>query len=167
MDIELKLFDELEAKMKADKIETTTTIEPCLHKNTCIDDEHLIICEDCGLERPYFPILHKQRGLSYNRRDRFQTFIQSKFPNLEFEDKLLDDFCLLVNAYILKFRYELKIERKNFLNNHCLLFELLHKHGYDVDVNKFKFPKGDKIRKFHMDTLRVIFKDKNWKFREI
>jgi hypothetical protein len=80
------------------------------------------------------------------------------------ESKLLDDFDILANLYDKKYKQNKKITRKNFINTHYVLFQLLRRHRYKCIPDDFNILKTTDRKSFHDDICRDLFETLGWNF---
>lgn len=77
------------------------------------------------------------------------------------EDKLLNDFDLLTEAYDKKYKH---LDRKNFINTQYVLYQLLVKHRHPCNKEDFSILKTIDRKHFHDEICRVLFVDCGWTF---
>lgn len=80
------------------------------------------------------------------------------------EDKLLDDFDILTELYDKRFKYEKKIERKNFINTQYVLYQLLNRHKHPCKKEDFNILKTVDRKSFHDDICIELFTELGWNF---
>ena len=78
------------------------------------------------------------------------------------EDRLLEDFDLLIDLYDKQFKHT--IQRKNFINTHYVLYQLLIKHRHPCNRTDFPPLKNIDIQNFHDDICQSLFKQLGWNF---
>jgi hypothetical protein len=77
------------------------------------------------------------------------------------EDKLLDDFDALTDAYDRKFKH---LDRKNFINTQYILYQLLLKHRHPCKKEDFTMLKTIDRKHFHDEVCKVLFQECGWTF---
>lgn len=85
------------------------------------------------------------------------------------EQKLVEDFKELVclyNSLHTKDKPE-ELERKNFMNVHYLLFQLLRRHGYPCRIDDFSMLKTIDRKIFHDKICGNLFEKLGWNFTPI
>jgi len=121
-------------------------------------------------EDPYARVTkeHIRQFLNESKHNKYyedQQLIYSKItnkpcPNItKFEKQLFDDFDSLVDVFL-----KLKLKRKNFLNNHYVLRQLLRRQGYKVpgdDLNILKTP--NRIKE-HDEIYQMCCEQLGWNF---
>ena len=80
------------------------------------------------------------------------------------EPKLLEDFDLLVLQYDKKYKKNNKLSRKNFINTHYVLYQLLRRHKYNCKKSDFNILKSNERKSFHDKICKELFKELNWNF---
>jgi hypothetical protein len=122
------------------------------------------------LEDPYILVSkeHIRQFLNGSKHNKFyedQQLIFSKItnkpcPNItKYEKQLFEDFDALVDVFL-----KLKLKRKNFLNNHYVLRQLLRRQGYKVpgdDLNILKTP--NRIKE-HDEIYQMCCEQLGWNF---
>lgn len=78
------------------------------------------------------------------------------------EPRLLRDFDILTECYDMKFKNDKKFKRKNFINTHYVLYQLLCKNGHKCDQNDFTMLKTVDRKKFHDDIAKKCFEELSW-----
>lgn len=83
-------------------------------------------------------------------------------PDISYlENKLLNDFDLLVDTYDKKYKNS---ERKNFINTQYVLFQLLRRHRYPCKKEDFNMLKTVDRKYFHDQICSELFEDIGWSF---
>jgi len=80
------------------------------------------------------------------------------------EPKLLEDFDLLVSQYDKKYKKNQALSRKNFINTHYVLYQLLRRHKYACRKSDFNILKSNERKSFHDKICKELFKDLGWNF---
>ena len=83
------------------------------------------------------------------------------------EDKLLEDFEILSNAYHKIFKNRQEFERKNFINTQYVLYQLLLKHGHKCNKQDFTILKTIDRKFFHDKVCREVFLYVGWSFNPL
>ena len=78
------------------------------------------------------------------------------------EDKLMEDFIKLTDLYDQIYIQEKKINRKNFINTHYVLYQLLCRHKHPCNKEDFNILKTIDRQHFHDDVTRDLFTRLNW-----
>lgn len=78
------------------------------------------------------------------------------------EDKLLEDFDILVDLYDKTFKNN--IDRKNFINTQYVLYQLLLRHKHPCTKEDFSILKTMDRKAFHDDIMKVLFTELSWNF---
>ena len=121
------------------------------YKNVGLEHVVLFLCE-LGYDKQY-----------ENAKYIHAVMTGKKYPDLSYlEDQLMSDFDLLVNAYVKKYKYENKIERKSFMNIQYVLFQLLSKNKYPCVKEDFNILKTNDRKTFHDDIAKSIFEELGW-----
>ena len=79
------------------------------------------------------------------------------------ENQLYLDFDILVEEYDKTF----KNDRKNFINNQYVLFQLLKKYNYQCRKEDFNFLKTNDRKIFHDSVCQKLFEKLGWNFKAI
>ena len=77
------------------------------------------------------------------------------------EDKLMDDFDILVDLYDKIFKH---INRKNFINTQYILYQLLMRHKHPCSISDFTILKTIDRITFHDDIFRELCYRLGWNF---
>ena len=83
------------------------------------------------------------------------------------EEKLMNDFDALTELYDKKFKIGKKIDRKNFINTHYVLFQLLRRHKYPCKRKDFNILKTLDRKSFHDDITIELFTELGFTFTQI
>ena len=75
------------------------------------------------------------------------------------EDKLLDDFDILIDLYNKRFKH---IKRKNFINTQYVLYQLLCRHKHPCNKEEFIILKTVDRKFFHDEICKVLFEELGW-----
>ena len=79
------------------------------------------------------------------------------------ENNLLLDFDLLVDMYDKMF----KNDRKNFINNQYVLYQLLRKYKYQCRKEDFNFLKTNDRKLYHDSVCQKLFEKLGWNFQPV
>lgn len=79
------------------------------------------------------------------------------------EQKILEDFNELVELY--EKEYKNDTTRKNFINTHYVLFQLLRRHKYPCNKEDFNMLKTYEKRIYHDDVIQHLFMILNWNYQ--
>lgn len=78
------------------------------------------------------------------------------------ENKLMDDFITLTSLYDKRYKLEKRITRKNFINTHYVLFQLLNRHKHPCKKDDFNLLKTIDRQNFHDDISKELFGELGW-----
>ena len=78
------------------------------------------------------------------------------------EQNILEDFNELVELYGQEYKQHSK--RKNFINTHYVLFQLLRRHKYPCNKEDFHMLKTYEKRMYHDDIIQHLFMILNWNY---
>jgi len=76
------------------------------------------------------------------------------------EDKLLNDFDLLIDTYDKKFRN--KISRTNFINTQYVLYQFLRRYKHPCKREDFVMLKTVERQTFHDEITKACFEELGW-----
>lgn len=84
----------------------------------------------------------------------------------DLEDKLIEDFKELVTLYdnLHSKDKPKQLDRKNFMNVHYLLYQLLRKNGYNCKLSDFSILKTTDRKLFHDNICSNLFEKLGWNF---
>jgi hypothetical protein len=77
------------------------------------------------------------------------------------EDKLLDDFDVITEAYDRIFK---NLDRKNFINTQYILFQLLLRHKHPCKKEDFSMLKTIDRKNFHDEVCKILFEEIKFTF---
>lgn len=77
------------------------------------------------------------------------------------EDKLLDDFDIITEAYDRLFKH---LDRKNFINTQYILYQLLLRHKHPCRKEDFSMLKTIDRKNFHDEVCKVLFEEIKFSF---
>jgi ribosomal protein S24E len=77
------------------------------------------------------------------------------------EDKLLDDFDVITEAYDRLFKH---LDRKNFINTQYILYQLLLRHKHPCKKEDFSMLKTIDRKNFHDEICKVLFEEIKFSF---
>lgn len=80
------------------------------------------------------------------------------------ESRIISDFDKLVETYEKIFKGDKKINRKNFINNQYVLYQLLTKYKHPCDISEFNILKTVERKSYHDDICRRLFQELGWNF---
>jgi hypothetical protein len=98
------------------------------------------------------------------------TLTGKKPPDISnLESKILSDFDQLVETYgkLFQDNFEgkgIKINRKNFINNQYVLYQLLTRHKFPCDISEFNILKTVERKSYHDEICRKLFSHLGWNF---
>lgn len=131
---------------------------------------------ETGREKEIFQDIHRQhilmilKDLGYSKYYEDITYIyhkitKKKIPDIgEYENILLNDFDKLLEIYDSQYK---DIDRKNFINNQYVLYQLLRRHNYPVEKQNFTFLKTNDRKSYHDKVCGELFTKLNWNFRPL
>lgn len=111
------------------------------------------------------------KELNYTKYYEDIIYIYYKITNKPPEDishieaKLLEDFDTLIELYDKKYKNSTKHKRKNFINIHCILYQLLLKHNYKCKRSDFNILKTVDKKAIHDEIIHDLFKELSWNFQ--
>lgn len=111
------------------------------------------------------------KELNYTKFYEDIIYIYYKITNKPPEDishieaKLLEDFDTLIELYDKKYKNSGQHKRKNFINIHCILYQLLLKHGYKCKRSDFNILKTVDKKAIHDEIIHDLFKELSWNFQ--
>lgn len=114
-------------------------------------------------------ILMILKDLGYSKYYEDITYIyhkttKKKIPDIsEYEALLLQDFDKLLEVYDSSY----KDDRKNFINNQYVLYQLLRRHNYSCEKENFSFLKTNDRKSYHDHICGILFSKLNWNFRPL
>ena len=116
--------------------------------------EHIqMILKDLGYSKYYEDIVyiyHKITG--------------QEIPDItHLENNLMNDFDALLEMYDSTF----KTDRKNFINNQYVLYQLLRKYKYNCRKEEFQFLKTNDRKYYHDVVCQQLFEMLGWKFNAV
>jgi len=149
--IDKKVYDDLEKILESHHllIESDRKEE----RFSKVTKEHIMIfLKELGYSKHYENIILIHYNLTGKKPDNISHL----------EDKLLQDFDVLVEAYDKLFKN--KIDRKNFLNCTNLLYQLLLKHKHPCKKEDFNVIKTIERKNFHDSVCAELFKYLSWNY---
>ena len=116
--------------------------------------EHIqMILKDLGYSKYYEDIVyiyHKITG--------------QEIPDItHLENNLMNDFDALLEMYDSTF----KTDRKNFINNQYVLYQLLRKYKYNCRKEEFQFLKTNDRKYYHDVVCQQLFEKLGWNFNAV
>lgn len=153
--IDPKIFDDLEREFEKHHLLVGTKQTPARERFSRIKKEHIMLfLKELGYDKQY-----------ENANYIYSEITGEKCPDIgHLEDQLIEDFEILSNLYIKKFKYEKSIERKSFINVQCVLFQLLLKNKYPCKKEDFNILKTTDRRTFHDEILLQLFEELGWNY---
>jgi predicted amidophosphoribosyltransferase len=95
-------------------------------------------------------------------------FTNHKLNDISYlETALMNDFDKLVELYDQVYIKTKKIKRKNFINTHYILFQLLNRHKYPCTPGDFNLLKTLERKKFYDTICSELFEILGWNFTNI
>jgi Fe2+ or Zn2+ uptake regulation protein len=148
------VFDNIIVQLKKYKLipDHYSMDDNVVYKN--IKRQHiLMILKDLGYSKYYEDITYIYHKLTRN-----------SIPDImECENVLLADFDKLLEVYDNTY----KDDRKNFINNQYVLYQLLRRHNYPCEKENFSFLKTNDRKFYHDEVCSILFKKLNWNFRPL
>ena len=98
------------------------------------------------------------------------TLTGKKPPDIsQLESKILSDFDQLVETYEKLFQDNfngggMKLNRKNFINNQYVLYQLLTRYKFPCDISEFNILKTVERKSYHDEICRKLFSHLGWNF---
>jgi hypothetical protein len=80
------------------------------------------------------------------------------------EDKLLEDFNIITEMYDKIYKNDSGTKRKNFINIHCVLYQLLKRYKYPCKKEDFNVLKTLDRKAIHEDIISNIFYELGWNY---
>jgi len=154
--IDAKVFKDLEGEFTKHNMLVGDSTMPKELRYAKVKFEHIMMfLKELGLDKQYD-----------NAKYIYNVLAGAKCPDLsKIEDQLLNDFDILVNLYIKKYKYEGKIERKSFLSVQYLLMALLKKNKFPCEKEDFiNILKTNDRKAFHDDITKDLFNELSWNF---
>ena len=121
-----------------------------------------------NINREHIAIILKE--LNYSKYYEDLTYIYHKItrkpiPNIShLEDVLMSDFDQLLELYDNLYS---KFERKNFINNSYVLYQLLRKNNLSCPKSYFSILKTNDRKQWHDEICERLFHDLNWNFNPV
>ncbi len=119
------------------------------------------------VKREHIQMILKDLGYSKHYEDI--VYIYNKITGHEipdithFENNLLNDFDDLLECYDQTF----KTDRKNFINNQYVLYQLLRKYKYNCKKEDFQFLKTNDRKYYHDVVCQKLFEILGWNFNPV
>ena len=119
------------------------------------------------VERKHILLFLKELGYSKYYEDIvyiYHHITGKEIPDIShLENDLLLDFDTLVDLYDKTF----KTDRKNFINNQYVLFQLLKKYKYNCKKEDFNFLKTNDRKLYHDTVCQQLFEKLGWNFKAL
>ena len=119
------------------------------------------------VKREHIHLFLKELGYSRYYEDIvyiFHYMTEQDIPDIShLENNLLLDFDLLVDMYDKMF----KNDRKNFINNQYVLYQLLRKYKYPCRKEDFNFLKTNDRKLYHDSVCQKLFEKLGWNFQPV
>lgn len=137
-----------------------------LHYQLIPTDYHNLPPEEAykNVERRHILLFLKELGYNKYYEDIvyiYHKITKKEIPDISYlENDLMIDFDILVDLYDKTF----KTERKNFINNQYVLFQLLRKYKYPCKREDFNFLKTNDRKLYHDSICQQLFEKLNWNF---
>jgi len=115
-------------------------------------------------------ILNVLKELEYNKQYEnvnliYNIITGNPLPDLsDLSNKILQDFDSLSTAYDQHFS---DISRKNFVNTHFVLYQILHSNGYECKLEDFTTLKTTDRKLFHEHVVKTLFEHLGWNYRSV
>lgn len=116
--------------------------------------EHIqMILKDLGYSKYYEDIVYIYHKITGH-----------EIPDItHLENNLINDFDLLLECYDSTF----KTDRKNFINNQYVLYQLLRKYKYNCKKEDFQFLKTNDRKYYHDVICQQLFEKLGWNFSAV
>lgn len=119
------------------------------------------------VKREHFQMILKDLGYSKYYEDIVYIYhrITGHFiPDItHLENDLLNDFDSLLEMYDSTFKHD----RKNFINNQYVLYQLLRKYKYQCRKEDFQFLKTNDRKYYHDVVCQQLFEKLGWNFNSV
>lgn len=138
------------------------------------ESHHLIDLEsECKNPKDRFKHITKEhisiflKELSYTKHYENINLIHYNLTGIKpddigyLEDKLLDDFDVITEAYDRIFK---NLDRKNFINTQYILFQLLLRHKHPCKKEDFSMLKTIDRKNFHDEVCKILFEEIKFTF---
>lgn len=151
--IDSNLYKKLEEQYEKHGLLCGSANDPKEVRFQKVKKEHtLLFLQEIGYDKPYDNI-----NLIYS----VQT--GTKCDDISYlEETLINDFDTLIPLYDKKFRYEKRIDRKNFINMQYVLFQLLKRHKHPCKPEDFNLFITIDRKSFHDDICKELFEELGW-----
>lgn len=98
----------------------------------------------------------------------YHTITGKPLPDIShLEEQLMNDFDTLSELYDEQYVKNNKIQRKNFINTHYVLFQLLRRLKYPCKRSDFNFLKTTERQCFHDEICSSLFHQLGWNFTNV
>lgn len=148
--IEPKVFEDLENSFKQNGL----IMENEENKYNKITKNHILMfLKENGHVKYYYDINY------------LYSYYSKTPPNdiSHIEQNILEDFNELTELYDKEYKND-KNKRKNFINTHYVLFQLLRKYKYPCNKDDFNMLKTYEKRIYHDDIIQHLFTILNWTY---
>jgi hypothetical protein len=120
-----------------------------------------------NVKREHIQMILKDLGYSKYYEDIvyiYHKITGHEIPDItHLENNLINDFDLLLECYDATF----KTERKNFINNQYVLYQLLRKYKYNCRKEDFQFLKTNDRKYYHDVVCQQLFEKLGWNFNAV
>ena len=119
------------------------------------------------VKREHIQMILKDLGYSKYYEDIVYIYHKITGHNIpditHLENNLINDFDLLLECYDSTF----KTDRKNFINNQYVLYQLLRKYKYNCRKEDFQFLKTNDRKYYHDVVCQQLFEKLGWNFSAV
>jgi len=151
--IDQKVYSDLESALERHRLLNGGKETPKLERFSRVSREHvLMFLKELGYSKHYENVILIHHVLTGKKPDDISHL----------EDKLLQDFDVLVETYDKLFKN--KIGRKSFLNCTNLLYQLLVKWKHPCKKEDFNVLKTVERKNFHDSICAELFKQLSWNY---
>lgn len=151
--IELKIYNDLENILERHHLLLGKKHDSKEYRFKNVSKEHIIMfLKELGYSKHYENVILIHCNLTGKKPDDISYL----------EDKLLNDFDLLVETYDKHFKN--KVERINFISTQYVLFQLLQKYHHYCKKEDFVLLKTMDRKSFHDNICKELFSILNWNF---
>lgn len=148
--IPLNIYEELEDQFEKHHLLIISTKKEVKFSNITKEHIHMFL-KELGHSKHYenINLIH-------------YTFTGIKPINLgNLEGKILDDFDVFADLYDKRFK---DLDRKNFINNQGLLYQLLKRHKFTCKQEDFTILKTVDRKLFHDHVCKLLFEELGWNY---
>jgi hypothetical protein len=148
-----KVYEDLENLILLHNLVSKNDKAPKIKRYAKVTKKHLFMfLKECGYSKRYEDI-----NLIYH------NITDKPLPDIShLEEQLMKDFDILSELYDKEYIQTQKITRKNFLNTHYVLYQLLQRHKFPCNKDDFNFLKTTERKQFHDNVCSHLFNILGW-----